>query len=115
MTQDNKKRRIISYENMAPELAQAFAEKYPKGFSDYLSDIVRYTKPDGTPFFAVTMEDEENIYLVKIKVKVDDTDDVERWLDGEDDDEDNGTGGGEDGATLPDDNISQYGSEDDNE
>ena len=115
MAQDNKKRRIISYENMAPELAQAFAEKYPKGFSDYLSDIVRYTKPDGTPFFAVTMEDEENIYLVKIKVKVDDTHDVERWLDGEDDDEDNGAGGGEEGATLPDDNISQYGSEDDNE
>ena len=71
MAQDNKKRRIISYENMVPELAEAFAEKYPRGFNDYLSDIVRYTKPDGTPFFAVTMEDAESIYLIKVKVKVD--------------------------------------------
>lgn len=115
MAQDNKKRRIISYENMAPELVKAFGEKYPKGFNDYLSDIVRYTKPDGTPFFAVTMEDEENIYLIKIKVKVDDTDDVERWLDGEDDADNDGTSSGDEGATLPDDNISQYGSEDDSE
>lgn len=115
MSQDNKKRRIISYENMSVELAEAFSEKYPKGFNDYLSDIVRYTKPDGTPFFAVTMEDEENIYLIKVKVKVDDTSDLERWLDGEDGDEDGVSGGGDESAPLPDDNISQYGGEDEGE
>ena len=115
MAQDNKKRRIISYENMAPELAEAFAEKYPRGFNDYLSDIVRYTKPDGTPFFAVTMEDAESIYLIKVKVKVDNTDDLERWFEEEDGD-DVGTGAGDDGGTLPDDNIAQYGgAEDDGE
>ena len=53
MSKDNKKRHIISYENMSPELAEAFAEKYPKGFSDYLNDLNKYTKPDGTPFYAV--------------------------------------------------------------
>ena len=31
-----KKRAVVSYENMSEELAAAFAEKYPKGFTDYL-------------------------------------------------------------------------------
>lgn len=33
----------------------AFNEKYPKGFSDYLPDLVKYPKPDGTTFYAVTV------------------------------------------------------------
>ena len=60
---DQKKRHVVSYENMSPELAAAFAEKYPKGFSDYLADLVKYTKPDGTPFYAVTIEIPDAIYL----------------------------------------------------
>ena len=45
---------------------------------------------------------------MKIKVKTDDAEDIERWLDGEDgEDADNDSDG------LPDDNISQYSSEDD--
>lgn len=102
---------------MSPEVAEAFAEKYPKGFNDYLPDLVKYTKPDGTPFYAVTIELAEDIYLVKIQVKTDDLDDIEKWLEGEEDAENEQvTGGGDTGAgndTLPDDNISQYGSEDD--
>lgn len=114
---EQKKRHAVSYENMSEELAAAFAEKYPRGFSDYLSDLVRYTKPDGTPFYAITIEIPEAIYLVKIKVKTDDMDDVERWLEGEDDDDAGSVSGGVSGAgesdTLPDDNISQYGGDDD--
>ena len=55
---DNKKRHVVSYEKMPlnPELAAAFAEKYPRGFSDYLTDLVKYPKPDGTSFYAVTVE-----------------------------------------------------------
>jgi hypothetical protein len=30
MANDNKKRHVVSYENMSAELAAAFAEKYPK-------------------------------------------------------------------------------------
>ncbi len=117
MAQDNKKRHIVSYENMSRELAEAFAEKYPKGFSDYLPDLVRYTKQDGTPFYAVMVEIPDAIYLVKIKVKIDDADDIERWLEGEEDAENEqvaGTAGdtGDEGGPLPDENISQYGSED---
>ena len=117
MAQDNKKRHIVSYENMSPELAAAFAEKYPKGFNDYLPDHNKYTKPDGTPFYAVMIEIPDAIYLVKIKVQIDNPDDIERWLEGEEEAEVESVAGttsapeGE-GDTLPDDNISQYGADD---
>ena len=118
MAQDNKKRHIVSYENMSPELAAAFAEKYPKGFSDYLPDLTRYTKPDGTPFYAVLVEIPDAIYLVKIKVQIDNPDDIERWLEGEEEAEVESVAGTSsaapsEGETLPDDNISQYGGDDD--
>ena len=99
-----KRRAVCSFENMSDELVAAFAEKYPKGYSDYFPDLVKYPKPDGSSFYAVTVETEEAIYLVKIKVKTDDAEDLERWLDGEDSDD---SEGGE-GESLPDDNISQY-------
>lgn len=114
---DTRRRHVVSYENMSEELAAIFAEKYPKGFNDYLPDLTKYTKPDGTPFYAVTLETADSIYLVKIKVKTDDADDIERWLEGEEEAETEqvaGTsaGSGSDGDTLPDDNISQYGGDD---
>ena len=34
MTPNQKKRAVCSYENMSEELAAAFAEKYPKGYSE---------------------------------------------------------------------------------
>lgn len=105
-----KKRAVVSYENMSEELAAAFAEKYPKGFSDYLPDLVKYDKPDGTCFYAVMLEITDAIYLIKIKVKTDDAEELERWLDGDDDGDDRG---GDDSEALPDDNISQYSTNED--
>ena len=104
-----KRRAVISFENMSDELAAAFSEKYPKGYSDYFPDLVKYDKPDGTSFYAVTVEIPDAIYLVKIHVKTDDAEDLERWLDGEDGDDNDST----DGEGLPDDNISQYSNGDD--
>lgn len=98
----------MSYENMSEELAAAFSEKYPKGFNDYFPDLMKYDKPDGTCFYAVTVEIPDAIYLVKIKVKTDDAEDIERWLDGEDGDDSDS-----DSDSLPDDNISQYSSGED--
>lgn len=104
----------MSYENMSEELAAAFAEKYPRGFSDYLPDLIKYDKPDGSCFYAVTVEIPDAIYLVKIKVKTDDADDIERWLDeGPDEGGEGGEAGEEGGDSLPDDNISQYSSGED--
>jgi hypothetical protein len=117
---DSKKRHVVSYEKMAghPDLNAAFQEKYPRGFSDYLTDLVKYPKPDGTSFYAVTVETLDAIYLVKIKVKTDDIEDLERWLEGEDDADNEDVAGsaatsGDTGSTLPDDNISQYSTGDD--
>jgi len=108
----------VSFENMSSELADVFNEKYPKGFNDYLPDLVKYTKPDGTPFYAVTIEIPDAIYLVKIQIKTDDAEDIERWLEGEEEAENEQVAGTSDapesdGAPLPDDNISEYDSEDD--
>lgn len=109
MTPVQKKRRaVISYENMSAELAAAFAEKYPKGFNDYLPDLMKYDKPDGTSFYAVTVEIPDAIYLVKIKVKTDNIDDLERWLDGDDAGDETSGNSGEGSGELPDDNIAQY-------
>jgi len=112
-----KKRHVVSYEKMSPELAEVFAEKYPKGFNDYLADLTKYTKPDGTPFYAVTLEVPDAIYLVKIQIKTDDVEDIERWLEGEEAAENEEVAGSsasaDDGGTpLPDDNIAQYGTDD---
>ena len=41
MATNHKKRSVVSYEKMSAELQAAFAEKYPKGFSDYLPDIIK--------------------------------------------------------------------------
>jgi len=110
---DTKRHRVVSYENMNEALADTFNEKYPHGFNDFLPDLVKYTKPDGTPFYAVTLELPDAVYLVKIKVQTDDADDVNRWLEGQEDAENEQVAGPSgdaptDNDTIPDDNISQY-------
>lgn len=112
--EDQKKRAVVSYDNMNEELKAAFEEKYPGGLKDYLPDVKKIDKPDGTSIFVVTIEIPTAIYLVKVNIKVDDQEEVGKWLDGDDDDDD---GEEEDSDTLPDDNIAQYtsGADDDTE
>lgn len=118
MVADNKKRHVVSYEKLSPELLEAFKEKYPGGLNETLDDLVKYPKPDGTSFYAVTIETVDSINLVKIPVRVDDVEDVEKWLEGEEAAEVEQVAGTTDEPdtsepTLPDDNISQYGGDDD--
>lgn len=118
MAQDQKKRHVVSYEHMSPELSAAFMEKYPRGFSDYLPDLIKYDKPDGTSFYAVTIEIPDAIYLVKIQIKTDDAADLERWLEGEEESETEEVTGpsasaSEPAGDLPDDDISKYQSDSD--
>lgn len=103
---------------MSEAVAAAFEEKYPNGEADYLADITRYTKPDGTPFYAVLLELPEDIYLIKVKVDIDNPEDLEKWLEGEEEAEKEQVAGTEgDGAdvdaTIPDDNLSTTSSDDD--
>ena len=70
----NKKRLVIGYANMSPQLMDIWKEKYPRGYSDYMEDIMKVDKADGSFFYALTLEIPEAIYLVKVEVKIDDFD-----------------------------------------
>lgn len=104
------KRAVVSYENMSAELQAAFKEKYPKGYADYMGDIFKVDKPDGSSFYAVSVEMPGAIYLVKISVKVDDYEDVEKDL-FNDDIEDDASGDG----TFPEDGTDSSAFSDDDD
>ena len=73
MAPSNKKRSVVSFNNLPLELQEAVKAAYPNGYSD---SMIRVDKPNGDFFFAVAFETEEVSYLVKIDVKIDDiTDD----------------------------------------
>ncbi|MBP5506120.1 MAG: hypothetical protein J6X89_08505 [Bacteroidales bacterium] len=101
-----KKRIIISYDNMSQDLKDAFDRKYPHGYADYMGDIMKVDKPDGSCFHAVPFrpenEDEEVVedvlYLVKINVNTDNVEEVEKELFEDQSDE---GGGDSDGEVLP--------------
>ena len=111
MPVENKKRHVVSYENMTPELAALFLERYPGGYNDYLPDLVKFspgvnprTGKTIDPFYAVTIETDSDVFLVKIKVKVDDAEDAEEDL-FKGDDEDGGDDSGDGGFPASDDDI----------
>lgn len=63
-----KKRVIISYMNLNPELLEAFKAAYPHGYAEAL---IRIDKPGGDFFYVVPFETEQISYLVKVDVKID--------------------------------------------
>ena len=115
MSENNDvKRAVISYDNMSPELLDAFKEKYPHGYADYLGEIRRIDKPSGESLFVVPLEVPGAIYMVKIKVNIDKEKDVESELfkDSEEDD-----GSDNEGGDFPvnDDDLSGAGADDPDE
>ncbi len=107
-----KKRAVVSYANMSPELAAAFKEKYPKGYLDYMGDLFKVDKPDGSFFYAVSIEIPEAIYLVKINVKIDDYEDAENGLFGDTDNSDDTPA---DNNSFPDEDSSSFSSDEDSD
>ena len=65
----NKKRSVVSFANLSPELQEEVKKLYPYGFTEAM---MRIDKPNGEFFYAVPFETEEVSYLVKINVKIDD-------------------------------------------
>ncbi|MGP1515031.1 MAG: hypothetical protein ACTTJH_03635 [Bacteroidales bacterium] len=63
-----KKRLIVSYDKLSEKDKDLFEEKYEDGFMDYVQTV---TRPGGNPMFVVPLETEENIYMVKIDLRVD--------------------------------------------
>jgi hypothetical protein len=65
----NKKRLIVSYHNLSPELQEELKRQYPLGFTD---KMIRIEKGPGDFFYAVLLETPDVNYLVKVDVKIDD-------------------------------------------
>lgn len=63
-----KKRVIMSYANLNPDLLEAFKSVYPHGYNDAM---IRIDKPGGDFFYAVPLETEEISYLIKVDVRID--------------------------------------------
>ena len=70
MTQDKKqkKRVVVSYKNLSPELQEEIKKQYPNGYTDRM---LRIDKGPGDFFYAIMLETEDISYLVKVDVKVD--------------------------------------------
>jgi hypothetical protein len=68
-TETLKKKLIISFEKLSPELLKLFHDTFPTGCEESLK---RIPKPNGEYFYAVQLESEDTSYLVKMPVKIDD-------------------------------------------
>lgn len=62
-----KKRVVVSFENLSAELQEVLKKKYPYGFLDSVIKVNTAT----SHFYAVTMDTEDSSYLVKVNVKID--------------------------------------------
>ncbi len=69
---EQKKKVIIHYNNITPDVLEAINKKYPDGFHDH---IFKVTKPNGDFFHAITVDTKDASYLVKIDVKIDNVSD----------------------------------------
>ncbi len=90
LTMTTKKRAVISYANMSDELLDIWKERFPRGYADYMDEIMKIDKADGSFFYAVPFEVPDAIYLVKVDVRIEEYDEVEKDIfgSGEDDSDD---------------------------
>ena len=73
-----KKKLVVNYKNLPPEVLEQLREKYPKGYSDAL---IKVDKGNGQFFYGVTLDTAEADYLIKVDVKIDsEPEEIERAL-----------------------------------
>jgi hypothetical protein len=63
-----KKRLVISYNNLSPDVLELVKKKYPTG---YLNSVIKVTKPNNDFFYAITLDTDDTSYLIKVNVKID--------------------------------------------
>jgi hypothetical protein len=63
-----KRKLVISYKNLTPELLALLKQKYPYGYHNH---VIKVTKPNNDFFHAITLDTEDASYLVKVNVKID--------------------------------------------
>ncbi len=74
---NQKKRVVVSYENLQTEVLQALMKKYPAGYANH---VFKVSLPNNKFFHAVTVDTDDASYLVKVKVKLDKADKLEEDL-----------------------------------
>ncbi len=98
-----KRRLVTSFQNLPSDIQTQVKEFYPLGYTDAM---MRIDKPNGDFFYAVPFETEEIFYLVKIDVKIDDSEKMEKDLFSDDIDEADQLGKGDDVVELePEDDM----------
>ena len=63
-----KKRLIVSMDNLPEGVIEAIRKKYPNGYADY---VIKVPKGNNDFFYAITVDTETASYLVKVNVKID--------------------------------------------
>lgn len=63
-----KKKMVISYNKLTPELLDLVKKKYPYG---YLNSVIKVSKPNNDFFYAITLDTDDASYLIKVNVKID--------------------------------------------
>ncbi len=63
-----KKKLVVNFKNLTPELLALVKKKYPNGYNDH---VIKVTKPNNEFFYAITLDTEEASYLIKVNVKID--------------------------------------------
>lgn len=61
-----KKRIIKSYDKLTPELKKMLKQQYPDGYAD---DIIKLTNAKKEVFFAIPLETEDYVYLIKLETQ----------------------------------------------
>lgn len=74
-----KKRILTSYDRLTDEQLEEFNLAFPGGYETYAQEVI---KPNGEKFYAVRMECEDAIYLIRVELRTD------KWEDDDDDEED---------------------------
>jgi hypothetical protein len=74
---NQKKRVVVSYENLDNEVKMAVLRKYPGGWTNH---VFKVTLPNNNFFHAITVDTEHASYLIKVKVKLDRADKLEEEL-----------------------------------
>lgn len=62
----DKKRIIVDYKNINPELMEVLTDIYPNGYEDYEDDIITYQNSKGETVKAIPLETDDTKYLFKI-------------------------------------------------
>lgn len=76
-----KKHILTSYERLSDELLEEFNLAFPGGYEPYATEV---TKPNGEKFYAVRMECEDAVYLIRVELRTD------KWEEDDDDEDDDG-------------------------